>query len=258
MTDENATDFAWDSVPEDLRKNTAFEGAKNLTDILQSAVSAQKMIGVPAEQLLRLPAAGADPTSWEGVYDRLGRPKSAEEYKLDASGPAVDDAYQKSFRSAAHAAGLSQRQAAAIVDWNEGYIRQAMTTRDASTASAGEAAIANMKETLGSQYDSTVALASAAVKQFGLDGLVDTNNPKVVEALAAIGKEFGEEEIMHGASNGGFTFDAHDAASEITRLTTSDSEFQKAYYNQGLGHKEAVKRIQDLQSIVSGEGMVGG
>src|SRR3990167_6497041 len=51
-------------------------------DAVRSNLNLEKLIGVPQDQILKLPKADADAAEWNPIYDRLGRPKTAEEYAL--------------------------------------------------------------------------------------------------------------------------------------------------------------------------------
>ena len=64
----------------------------DLTDPAKVAVEtgkawreAEKMIGVPRDQLVRLPHNTNDPAAWRPVWERLGAPKEAKDYDFAIS-----------------------------------------------------------------------------------------------------------------------------------------------------------------------------
>ena len=56
---------------------------------------------------------------WNEVYDKLGRPESAEKYSLDAKSEVVnlDEAAIKSFAEQSHKLGLNNKQAQGILEF---------------------------------------------------------------------------------------------------------------------------------------------
>ena len=92
---------------------------------------AQAYIGVPKEQLLKLPKADAPPEEWDAVYERLGYSKNADDYKLEglkrADGTDVDDSFKDFVREQAKELKLSP---AAATRFAENIIKQ----QDSGTA----------------------------------------------------------------------------------------------------------------------------
>jgi hypothetical protein len=61
----------------DKDANTAF------LETAKAHQEAQAYIGVPKEQLLKLPKSDAPPEEWDAVYTKLGYSTNADDYKLD-------------------------------------------------------------------------------------------------------------------------------------------------------------------------------
>src|SRR5713226_8933869 len=96
----------------------------------RDAREAQKLIGVPKEDLLRVPKdfGVAKPEEIDAVYTRLGRPKTAAEYKL----PSVEGGEEVAGKMAPllHTAGLIQRQVDVIANgWNS-YMNEAVAAQE--------------------------------------------------------------------------------------------------------------------------------
>lgn len=90
---------------------------------------------------IRLPGKDATPEELTEFFGKLGRPAEADKYELKAptdlpEGIPYDGEVAKGFRTAAHAAGLSQTQAAALHDW---YVGMAGSAYTAQAAAAQEA-----------------------------------------------------------------------------------------------------------------------
>jgi len=106
-------------------------------DTAKAHKEAQAYIGVPKEQLLKLPKSDAPPEEWDSVYERLGYSKNADDYKLEglkhADGTDVDDAMKDFIRAQASDLKLSPSAAQKLA---ENTIKQLDTTKAASTAEA--------------------------------------------------------------------------------------------------------------------------
>src|SRR5258708_5378414 len=73
----------------DLKGFAEVNGLKTPLHAVQQLREAQKLIGVPKDELVRVPKADAKQEDWNPIWDRLGRPKEAAEYKLEV--PQGDD-----------------------------------------------------------------------------------------------------------------------------------------------------------------------
>src|SRR5688572_23977637 len=55
-----------------------------LPELIKGYRGAEKTLGVPADQILRLPGKDAKPEDWRGVYTKLGLPEKPEGYEIKA------------------------------------------------------------------------------------------------------------------------------------------------------------------------------
>ena len=89
---------------------------KGWDDPLKAVASYQELEsyrGVSEDQILKLPKEGE---SMDAVYDRLGRPESADKYEVEiAEGMEVDAARLEAFKGIAHEAGINNTQFGQIV-----------------------------------------------------------------------------------------------------------------------------------------------
>ena len=87
------------------------KGFKDPAAILDSYKNLETLMGTPKERLLRLPDK-PDAPEWGDIYDRLGRPKNANEYQF--AKPAQGGAENKEFTEWAqklfHGQGLTRQQ----------------------------------------------------------------------------------------------------------------------------------------------------
>ena len=79
---------------------------------------------------------------WNEVYDKLGRPESADKYQLDVKSDVVpfDESAIKSFTENAHKLGLNNKQAQGILEYYknsmEGSAQQAKIDTETAQANA--------------------------------------------------------------------------------------------------------------------------
>ena len=104
----------------------------------KAARELQKHFGVPAEQLIKLPAKPDDEAGWAAVRQRLGAPKEAKEYDLTnvkyADGSDLEQSFTDTMRAALHKAGTPKDMAPEVVKAVVKYLG------DADTAEANERA----------------------------------------------------------------------------------------------------------------------
>ncbi len=224
------------------------KGWKGPGDVLASYAGLESMIG--AEKVV-LPGKAAPPEAWDAVWNRLGRPESPEGYAFTA--PAEDAPYAEEtaekFRQAAHAAGLTAKQAAALHDW---WLGEA-SAEQAATAEAGaraEGELARKLETAwGGDKEARLDAARRAARHFGLGeaqlGRLEAvaGDFQLLDGLASIGALLGEDSLVGRESS---MASQGQAEAEIRRLR-ADPEFRRAYVERGHpGHEEAVRRMSEL------------
>lgn len=103
---------------EDVRSAIAAKGYKGVSDLGRGWLAASKLVGVDPSQIVKLPGKDADAAAWDAVYARLGRPEKPEGYSLPDA--LAKDPVAAEFRTAAHAAGLTPKQAEGLLAWYTG------------------------------------------------------------------------------------------------------------------------------------------
>ena len=128
---------------------------------------AERLIGVPKDQLLRLPAdlSTAKPEELDAVYSRLGRPAAATDYKL----PKVEggEEFAGKMATAFHQAGLSQRQIDVIAPAYNSYITEAVAAQEKAQEQREQLDLQNLhREWPGQVFDQRQEMARRAVREF--------------------------------------------------------------------------------------------
>lgn len=223
---------------------------------------AEKYIGAPSDQILRLPKATDGQEAWKPVYERLGKPTDPKDYDFTAvkfaDGSAPDQADVDYFRGVADKLNLSK---AAAVE-----LAQSIATRaDANAASdAAERQATNikgqeaLKQSWGANYSANEFIANQAAAKLGLGADVlqtmasVVGGEKVAQALLQIGLKTGEDRFVtnQNPANPG-TFTREQAVSQKADLMRD-----KGFTDRLLaGDVDANKQMMSLNEIItSGEG----
>lgn len=214
----------FDSIPDaDLKGWVQNKGFKDIATAVESHRNLEKLIGHDrAGRTVVLPAKWDDANEVGQFYDRLGRPKAPDGYKLpDGSDKEFGAWAQKTF----HEAGLTDRQAALVMEKWGGLVKGKME----ATAAAKEAATKADREALGKEWgaahDAKIQTAKEAAKAFGFDAstidkLEDAlGYAGLMKFMSGLGEKIGEGRMIdgQGAAAGGVRTPAQ-AQAEITRL----------------------------------------
>lgn len=157
-----------------------------------------------------VPKDDAKPEAWDAVYDRLGRPKAATDYKWNhlPDAPALDEGEQEvrnGFAPVMHRLGINQRQADGVIQWHD---QQRKVQTDAMIARANtttETNIKTLKAEWGPDYDRNVSYHQTALRHYagndfktvaGLrlaDGTFVADHPAIARMMSKIGSERAED-----------------------------------------------------------------
>ncbi len=248
-----------DQLPEKIRGEAAFKDIKNLDGLADSYFNAQKLLGVPKDQLLRLPADDK-PESWAPVWDKLGRPEKADGYKLTlAEGTTIEPEVQKSLFETAHSLGMPAKALDGLYGWLQARAAQVNAARNGEAAATVAASEAVLKTEWGQAYDAKMADANQAVDHFAkelklgdqlkkdLEASGLGNNPGLAKLFAGLAANLREDGKLTGRAAGTEGLQSPTEAKQSIAALQQDSNFMKAYRIKGdVGHKAAVEKMQAL------------
>lgn len=222
----------------DLGKDPSLQMFKDPASLAKSWVSAQKMIG--AEKIV-IPGKEATDEDWENLYNKLGRPKSADEYKFELpEGAKEDEKLSKEFKSLAHKAGLTPRQAQAIVEWDAKQKLEMAKTYESSQQAQLKQSLDAYKQSLGGEekFKATVDKARVAVRALADDGfkafLRDSgvgSRPEAIAFFAKLAEMMGEDKIRDGT---GVPFTNEDPAQIKAQIEDIEAKMFKDINNTNM------------------------
>lgn len=225
------------SLPADQKGYVENKGWKSPADLLTSYRNLEGLAGDP-NKLFRLPADDK-PESWNPIFDKLGRPKAPEEYKLPI--PEGDNGeFAKIASGEFHKLGLTTKQAQGLATWWNGFAQESVAKQTQERMSKVEAGRTALQAEWKTDYDKNMAVAQQAAQKLGFTkDIVDALEDKmgydgVMKFVHTLGAKLGEHgfHTARGAG-GGFGGNAAAAKAEIQALR-SDGDFQTR-----LGNKEA-------------------
>lgn len=238
-------------------------------EALKGHVSATRMIGVPAEQLLRLPKDQGDSDGWKQVYQRLGAPTDPKDYdfgELTFGDDSATASFLDTMRAAAAAAnmpkGMAQQAAQAVHKWVsdrvasydavvQDNIQQADTAIQKNwgenfaafsvVADRGQQAL---EQRLGERLAPQVKDAVEILRREGLGEMAR-------EMMRVIGVGLGEDKFVRDNSGTGRPAMTVDMAQARVRELMADKAWTARYT---MGDQEARREMMALNRIIAAEG----
>lgn len=236
---------------EGLRGYAELKGWQDPAAAVESYRNLEKLQGVPADQLLRLPKAG-DKDAYGKLYDRLGRPQSADGYELPV--PEGDNGeFAKTVSPWLHEIGLSKEQGQALAaKWNE-YQAKVVAEHTHAKNEAAKAGDAALKKEWGMAYDQNIIKAREGMVKLGIEpamidklesvlGFADT-----IKFMHSIGTKIGEDNFVSSGGRSDFSGKLTPAGAQarITQLL-NDPVYAKRYAEGGADEAAEMARLHEM------------
>ena len=221
---------------------------------------AEKFVGAPANELLRLPKDPASP-DWKAVHERLGKPKEATEYDFAsvkrAGDKPLDPALTETIRTAAFDGNLSKEGAVRLAQ----SIAKHLDSADAATLAERTAKIdaerAELNKNWGVNHAANMVVAKAAATALGIspeavaafEKMDGVGYAKVMEMFRTIGTKIGEDRYVNAGGGGGGNVMTRDQAVAEKKALMADTAWVKRYLDGGMEEK---KKMTALESIIVG------
>ena len=214
-----------ESLEVDVKNHPSLQNFKGIEDLAKSWISAQKLIG---RDKIPVPGEKATKEDWDMVFDRLGRPKTADGYelkpvKMPEGYPAPKDEFIKELRGKAYELGILPAQLTGLFEWfmaNEAT--QYSQFREEGELARTQAETA-LRKAWGKAFEQNYAIAEQAVNKYGTEKFIEklkasglNNDPDMIEFIANMAKNFSEDKIAGKPI--GLTLSPEEALAKIAEI----------------------------------------
>jgi hypothetical protein len=194
------------------------------------------------------------------VYSKLGRPETADQYKLNVKSDVVnfDEGAIKSFAEQSHKLGLNNKQAEGILDFYKNNMEGTAQQSKIDTETAQVQAEQQLRQEWGRDFEGKVkqagALAKANINSDVLDmqlqdGTRVGDHPEIIKGFAKIAGMMSEDKIISTESENVDTM--KDIQSEISTLT---NDTNGPYWNKNHpDHDKVVQQVYTLREMANAE-----
>ena len=257
-TTQSTTQSTWkDSISEEFRKDPNIEKFTEIDALAKSYINATRMIG---QDKVVIPTNNSTEEQWNEVYDKLGRPESAEKYSLDAKSKVVslDENAVKQFAETSHKLGLNNKQAQGLLEFYkqnmEGTAQQAKIDTETAQAQAEQ----ELRSEWGREFDVRVkqasSLAKANIKPEVLDMTLSNgtrlgDHPEIIKGFAKIAGMMSEDKIVSTESES-----VQSNQSIQDEIDTIINDRASPYWNKSHpNHDKQVQQVYTLREMLSGK-----
>jgi len=257
-TEQPTVAKSWkEAISEEFRNDPNISKFTELDALAKSYINATRMIG---QDKVAVPNENSTDDQWNEVYAKLGRPETADKYKLEAKSDIVpiDEGAIKTFAETSHKLGLNNKQAQGILEYYksmmEGTAQQSRIDYETSHAEAQQ----QLRQEWGKSYDENVKKAAAVAKaNLGTDilevqlkdGSVLGDNPTLIKGFLKIANMMSEDKIVSTESES--VDQGKDVEQEIARIMNDRTG---PYWNKTHpDHDKIVQQVYTLRSMVDGK-----
>ena len=244
-----------DSISEEYRVDPNIEKFTEIDALAKSYINATKMIG---KDKVAVPNKNSTDDQWNEVYDKLGRPESADKYSLNAKSEVVpiDEQAIKQFAENAHQLGLNNKQAQGILEFYKNNMEGTAQQSKIDTETAQAQAEQQLRQEWGRDFEGKVkqagALAKANINPEVLDmqlqdGTRIGDHPEIIKGFAKIAGMMSEDKILGTESENVDT--VKDIESEISALSNDKNG---PYWNRNHpDHDKVVQQVYTLREMLN-------
>jgi hypothetical protein len=198
-------------------KGWADDPVKAAIEASKAHRAAERHLGAPADQLIRLPKDGNDP-AWNNVWNRLGKPIDPKLYDFSdiklADGSAIDDAFADTLRKAAFENHIPKDAAKALASAMVKHAEQSDATDALEAKAKWDQGVAKIKESWGPKFNANQLQAMEGARKLGISQeLYDTMAKAagvdvIAELFRKIGSGISEDRLVEGNNSSPDTVEA--------------------------------------------------
>ncbi len=196
INDEGGFNSEATDMPEAVKSLVDNKGLTSVEGLVDIYTNAEKKLRTDPSRLMTLPDKPDDVDGWSQVYTKLGRPETVDGYKADVKvhdGQTLSDDLVKEFAGIAHAAGLTNTQVNAIMQYQVDLSHKYTESSVAAAAEAEKVAEAD-----------AVNAHNVAVKEFMTANSIKTEAEfkEFTSGLEETSKQIGLYDLITEAGHG--------------------------------------------------------
>jgi len=207
---------------------------------------AEKFIGVPSDQVVKLPKADAKPEDLRAFYERLGAPKEAKDYDLTAvKDPAIADV----LRATAFERGLNKDATTAVAAAVAKALESKATTDNTVAAQKLADEKTNLAKNWGDKFDFNHLQAMEGARRLGItpEAVKTLENQigyaAVMEAMRKIGANTREDTFVERGASGTGDVTTREGAMARKAELEANPEWAKRYLAGGQTEAREMTRL---------------
>ncbi len=220
---------------------------------------AEKFVGAPAAQLLRVPKDASDEAGWNTVWNRLGKPADAKGYEFGdikfSDGTPLEENFTTTMREAAFRLHLPKDAAAEMTRTFAKYLDSAETSEKVERDAKLIEQKAALKKNWGPNEAANMFVAQRAAAALGiapetvssLEGVIGYD--KIMEMFRAIGARIGEDKFVTSTQQGGGGAMTLEQAVARKAELMADKAWVKSYLDKDAAK---VREMTALNTIIVG------
>lgn len=245
-----------ETISEEFRNDPNISKFTEIDALAKSYINATRMIG---QDKVAVPNENSTDDQWNEVYAKLGRPESADKYKLEVKSETapLDESAIKQFTENAHQLGLNNKQAQGILEFYknsmEGSIQQAKIDTETAQANSEQ----QLRKEWGRSYDENIKKAGAIAKANMSEDILNMelkdgtrvgDHPAVIKGFANIANLMSEDKLVSTESEN--VDRGTDYEAEISKIV---NDRDGPYWNKGHpDHDKVVQQVFTLRTMLNG------
>ena len=245
-----------ETISEEFRNDPNISKFTEIDALAKSYINATRMIG---QDKVAIPNENSTDDQWQEVYGKLGRPESADKYKLEVQSETapLDEGAIKQFAENAHQLGLNNKQAQGILEFYknsmEGSAQQARIDTETYQANAEQ----ELRKEWGKSYDNNIKKAAQVAKANMNSEILDLtlsdgrrlgDHPEIIKGFANIANLMSEDKMIGTGEDN--TTSGRDLNEEISKIV---NDRDGPYWNKSHpDHDKVVQQVFTLRTMVNG------
>ena len=254
VTEQPTVTNSWkETISEEFRNDPNISKFTEIDALAKSYINATRMIG---QDKVAVPNENSTDDQWNEVYGKLGRPESADKYKLEVNSEIaqIDEGSIKSFAENAHKLGLNNKQAQGILEYYKDSMEGTAQQSRIDTETAQAQSEAELRKEWGRSFDENLKKAGAIAKANMSEDILNMelkdgtrigDHAAVIKGFANIANLMSEDKMIgtdEDSATGGRNLDE-----EISKIV---NDRDGPYWNKGHpDHDKIVQQVFTLRSM---------